>query len=226
MPIRDLSVEYDKSYFELREQDADLREASYRQEFERMSCYINGGSVLEIGCGKGEFLQLFDDSWRTYGIEVSEYAKSIAKQNGVTIVDYDQAPGSFDLIVYRGTFQHLTEPVWSIQQSCRMLKEGGHLVFLATPNTNSLCYRLFSDLPALDPPRNFVLPSDIMLSQILENFGMTVLEIDYPYLGTPYASPVRDHLCFLLRLLGFKSRFAFWRNMMEIYAQKQPSPHE
>ena len=226
MPVIDLSAEYDKSYFKPREKDADLREASYRQEFERISRYINKGSVLEIGCGKGDFLQLFDDNWRTYGIEVSEYAKRIANQNGVILVDYDEAPGSFDLIVYRGTFQHLREPVWSIQQSYKMLKEGGYMVFLATPNTNSFCYRLFSNLPALDPPRNFVLPSDIMLKKILENFGMTAVEIHYPYLGTPYARPVRDHFCFFLRLLGFKSKFAFWKNMMEIYAQKPTSSHD
>jgi hypothetical protein len=81
-------------------------------------------------------------------------------------------------------------------------------------------YRLFQDLPALDPPRNFVVFSDRVLGQCLLNLGFRDPTFVYPYLGTPYARPLSDHARFVLRLFGVKTRFAFWRNMMECYAQK------
>jgi hypothetical protein len=46
------------------------------------------------------------------------------------------------------------------------------------------------------------------------------VEFEYPYLGTPYASPLRDHARFVLQLVGVKRPYAFWRNMMECYARR------
>ena len=83
---------------------------------------------------------------------------------------------------------------------------------LATPNAG----RLFQDLP----PLNFVVFSERILRQCLINIGFREPEFYYPYLEPPYASPLRDHFHFLLRLVGIKKQFAFWRNMMECYAQK------
>ena len=73
---------------------------------------------------------------------------------------------------------------------------------------------------ALDPPRNYFVFSDRVLGQCLRNIGFRDVEFVYPYLGTPYASPARDHARFLARLVGVKRHFAFWRNMMECYARK------
>ena len=94
------------------------------------------------------------------------------------------------------------------------------MVFLATPNTGSICYRLFQELPMLDPPRNYLLVSDRILSQILRNLGMNVIKMHFPYKETPYASPVRDIARFALRCLGVRTKFAFWKNVMECYARK------
>ncbi len=69
------------------------------------------------------------------------------------------------------------------------------------------------------PPLNFVVFSE-RIRQCLVNIGFREPEFYYPYLETPYASPLRDHFHFLLRLVGIKKQFAFWRNMMECYAQK------
>ena len=94
------------------------------------------------------------------------------------------------------------------------------MAFLSTPNSNSLCYKLFGTLPFLDPRMNFWVPSDTTLRDTLVNFGLRVTEIRYPYLETPYARPFRDHGRFLLRCLGVPVKFAFWGNLMEVYAVK------
>ena len=91
---------------------------------------------------------------------------------------------------------------------------------LATPNAGGIVYRMFQDLPALDPPRNFVVFSDKILRQCLMNIGFHRVSFVYPYASTPYASVIKDHLLFMLHLVGGKQKFAFWRNTMECYAVK------
>jgi hypothetical protein len=81
-------------------------------------------------------------------------------------------------------------------------------------------HRLLQDLPGLDPPRNFVVFSGRVLRPCLLNVGFREPAFVYPYLGTPYARPIGDHVGFFLRLRGIRTRFAFWRNMTECYAQK------
>jgi SAM-dependent methyltransferase len=191
----------------------------YRQEIARIEKYKNRGSVLDVGCGTGGFLNLFDTSrWRKYGIEISDFAKAKALAHEI-IFDFDrQQNAQFDLIVYRGTIQHIEEPIASLKDTIRWLKPDGVMVFLATPNIGGICYRLFQELPMMDPERNFVLFSDRILRQVLRNLGMEVVEVVFPYWDTPYRAWPSDILKFLVRLFGAKVTFAFWGNVFECYA--------
>ena len=65
----------------------------------------------------------------------------------------------FDLVIIRGTIQHLDEPFLFLKHAFTALRPGGYLVFLATPNTNSPFYRLKKTLPFIDAPRNFYIPT-------------------------------------------------------------------
>lgn len=213
---------YTETYFEDRTAGADpLREAAYAQEVAEIEKRApQGGRILDVGCALGAFLAHFPkERWQSFGIEVSDYARSKAGENGVVFLQ-DPPDNYFDVIVWRGVFQHMETPMADLLRTYAMLKPGGLLAILATPNTNAVCYRLFGDLPMLDPPRNFVLPSDTMLHQILTNLGMKQVEVQRPYLQSPYARPVRDHFYFALRLLGFKKKFAFWGNMINVFARK------
>ena len=100
------------------------------------------------------------------------------------------------------------------------------MVFLATPNSNSPYFRRFRTLPFLTPSMNILQPSDLMMRHALQNLGMSVSDICFPYFETPYAKPIRDHLLYLLSFLGIKRKFAFWRSSMEIYALKPERSRE
>jgi ubiquinone/menaquinone biosynthesis C-methylase UbiE len=195
------------------------RQRMYRQEIARIEKYKSEGNVLDVGCGTGDFLNLFETSkWCKYGIETSGIAKVKALAHKI-IFDFDrQQNAQFDLIVYRGTIQHIEEPIACLKETIRWLKPDGVMVFLATPNTGGICYRLFQDLPMMDPERNFVLFSDRMLRQVLSNLGMEVVEIVFPYWHTPYRAWPGDILKFVARLFGAKVTFAFWGNVFECYA--------
>ena len=138
---------YDESYFQNRfgegtseyKRDVEKREKMYRLELERVKKYVKnfsaGGRALDIGCGRGEFLALLGGQWEKYGIEVSDHARAIAEKNGVK-TDFDPQDDFFDLIIFRGTIQHIPDPVYKISECWYWLKPGGSIVFLATPNTH------------------------------------------------------------------------------------------
>ena len=216
---------YPEQYFEKEgDEKKQQRDAMYMQEFARISQHVDikkNGRVLDIGCGRGDFLSLFPGNWEKYGIDISEFALGEASKRGV-ITKFKLQDNFFDVILFRGTIQHISDPIFRVQECYYWLKPGGHTIFLVTPNANSLYYKFFNTLPLLNPTRNFFIPSDIVLKQILENFGFNVINIGYPYLGTPYAKPVRDMVNFCLKLLGIKKhvKFAFYKNIMEVYAKK------
>jgi SAM-dependent methyltransferase len=213
-------VSYEEPYFA--DRGDPRREAMRLQEFDRIrkKTGLDRGTVVDIGCGLGEFLELFPaEHWQRYGVEVSEYATNIAKQRRIAF-DLPEGEGWADLVVLRGSLQHLDRPIETLFRAYSWLRPGGWLVALATPNAGGPVYRLFQELPMLDPPNNFVIFSDKELRQSLLNLGYTNISFVYPYVDTPYAKPARDVARFLLRFGGFRRPYSFWRNTMECYAQR------
>ena len=216
---------YGNEFFQVYEDDP-KRDAWYQNEYDRISkLRPEGGKVFDVGCGLGLFLSYFDDKkWDKYGMDVSELAIAQARQRGIKVKDYasgyDYPDESFDVIIFRGVIQHIDTPFAVIKKCVALLKPGGLMVFLSTPNANGIFYRLFKTNPVLRSDLNFLIPSDIMLQNALKNFGLKVFDTRYPYLETPYARPIIDHLKFLLRCIGFDVKFPFWGNLMEVYAEK------
>jgi len=218
--VKDL---YDDGYFESRKKNDPSRIKSFLQEKSYIENYINlDGRVCDIGCSTGEFLDTI--GWRgpRYGMEINQVAKKTAASSGIsfeknvlTVENY------FDVVIYRGTIQHLPDPFTYLEKTYTSLKKGGVVLFLATPNANSIVYKLFNTLPALDPAFNFYIPSDITLSSILGHYGFEVLSVQFPYIDSPYAKFLSDHLSFIKNLITKeKPTYAFWKNMMNLVAIK------
>jgi SAM-dependent methyltransferase len=220
---------YDETYLELYNQDDVRRSQAYIGELSRIKNFVpSSGAVLDIGCGTGSFLATDKHSikvfknYTLFGIEISKIASELAAENGISIInECDMVDDTYDVIIMRGVIQHLPNPLDMISKCYRSLKPGGRLIFLATPNSNSIYYKLWGTLPMLNPKYNFLIPSDTELQNILVNFGFRVDDIVYPY-EKPYARPT-DYIKFVAKLLGANLQFAFPHNMMEIYATK-PTP--
>ena len=214
---------YNKNYFKNRNFNDDKRIRAFLNEKQFISNHLDlNGKVCDVGCSTGEFLETINWKGARYGMEISDHAKEIAKQFGVDFTkDILTENAFFDAVIFRGTIQHLPMPFHYISEAYKALKPGGFLVFLATPNANSLVYKLTNHLHILDPKLNFYIPSDTTLISNCENYGFKFLDIQKPYINSPYSNYISDHFKFLQMCLGLrKPDFSFWGNLMNVIFYK------
>ena len=219
--LNDVSL-YGPEYFIEHYAHDPKREEMYAQEYERIQKRCAGGSVMDIGCGTGAFLSLFE-GWTKFGYEPSGFASEQSRRNGVQIVNGfgDIQSQTMDLVIFRGTLQHINTPLAELAEATRILRRGGMLAILATPDTDSLVYWLWKDLPALEASRNWILFGSHYLRNILARLDYEQIEVVHPYWGTPYARPAHDLSKFVASLFAGYRKFAFPGNMMEIYAVRK-----
>lgn len=107
------------------------------------------GRLLEVGCGKGEFLIAAQErGFRVEGLEISEDSVANAnKQLGAPVVhlgDIESVPLSspqFDVVVFCDVIEHVRDPRAFIRSVHHRLRPGG-TILLVTPATDSWSYRL------------------------------------------------------------------------------------
>ncbi|MDG2051691.1 MAG: methyltransferase domain-containing protein [Myxococcota bacterium] len=104
--------------------------------------------LLEIGCGRGEFLDLAREAgWDTTGVEISRVSAAVVKQSGHHVsqssaLDFlPDSPGHFSAVVMWDLLEHLDSPRIALENCIRWLRPGGTLV-LVTPFMGSFYDRL------------------------------------------------------------------------------------
>ena len=115
----------------------------YLAEIRRYSG-LQGGRLLEVGCGDGDFLVAAEaDGWQVTGIESSPAASEKTRgrlKNGV--VHCGELPQAglgtekFDLGVVADVIGNVRDPLSFLREIHRLLKPGGTL-FIATPDIDS-----------------------------------------------------------------------------------------
>src|SRR5579859_6740695 len=98
--------------------------------------------ILDLGCGRGGVVELF---WREVklaaGLDPDSPSLSEHRAPGMPVVRgvgerLPFAGSSFDLIVCVWVLEHLEEPQATLREVRRVLRPGGHFVFL-TPNLSN-----------------------------------------------------------------------------------------
>jgi SAM-dependent methyltransferase len=97
------------------------------------------GRVLDVGCGSGELLAHYAAAgWEALGVDPSEVAVAAARRRGVavhlgTLDDHPWQSGSFDLVVFSHSLEHIPEPLDALRAARELLAPGGR-VAIAAPN--------------------------------------------------------------------------------------------
>ncbi|MCX6704298.1 MAG: class I SAM-dependent methyltransferase [Candidatus Woesebacteria bacterium] len=122
------------------------RRNDYRLAFETIIQLKKSGKILDIGCYRGDFLQLFPDPFYRYGIEPSIAAARIAMGKGVRIVGktletFESKNMRFDIITLIDVLEHLPSPFLALSKLAPLLNRNGILI-ISTGNTDALPWRL------------------------------------------------------------------------------------
>jgi 2-polyprenyl-3-methyl-5-hydroxy-6-metoxy-1,4-benzoquinol methylase len=113
-------------------------------EVKRLEKYRTTNQILEIGAGKGWFLeQAKNMGWETWAVEVNAKAIDRLEDIGLKHVlnqsaELFEAPdGHFDVVRMWDVIEHLQSPRKALERACRALRPGG-LIRLSTTNFASL----------------------------------------------------------------------------------------
>ncbi len=139
--------------------------------------------VLDIGCGRGEFLTLLKDKGIA-GVGVDLHEENIAILNAagldakkLDVFEYlaEEGPNSFDGIFCAQVIEHLPpERVWALVKACAAaLKTGGVVVF-ETPNPE--CLAIFATHFYIDPSHTRPIPP-ALLAFYLEEAGFGRIDV-------------------------------------------------
>jgi len=108
-----------------------------------------GQKMLDLGCGRGEFLRGFIRcGLKGYGVDGSLAAKSICPDAEILQSDLEKQvlpykDNMFDIIFSKSVLEHLYCPEKLVKEIYRVLKPGG-LVITMTPDWQSI-YKIFYD---------------------------------------------------------------------------------
>ncbi len=158
------------------------RLATYLYDVE-MHPWVDGGKLLDVGCGSGRYLQLMRAlGWEITGVEYSEHAVRVAREavgpevHRGDVRDVAFSPDSFDAITLNHVLEHLADPGDALAELRRIASPGARLA-IVVPNKQGLGARWFGrDWVGWDP-RHFTYFSPDGLRIALERAGWCVEQV-------------------------------------------------
>jgi 2-polyprenyl-3-methyl-5-hydroxy-6-metoxy-1,4-benzoquinol methylase len=149
-----------------------------------------GGKILDVGCGRGEFLtKLKETGFDVYGVEPSISIASIIREQlkiPVAVSMYEESlflPNSFDVITFIQVLEHLENPMETLAVAYKHLKVNGLLV-INVPSFNNpriLAYRVvrWKELVLRDfIPSHCYYYTRTTLSKLVANVGFNVIRAE------------------------------------------------
>jgi ubiquinone/menaquinone biosynthesis C-methylase UbiE len=109
-----------------------------------------GQKLLEIGCGRGEFLNVFKQlGMSCSGVDLSEHGFCHLNDIKVAKLDISQDDlpfenSSFDIVYHKSLIEHLYSPDHLMKETYRVLKPGGRIIIL-TPDWVSTMKVFYED---------------------------------------------------------------------------------
>jgi 2-polyprenyl-3-methyl-5-hydroxy-6-metoxy-1,4-benzoquinol methylase len=138
-----------------------------------------GGSILDYGCGTGEFLEVMNKSgWSTSGYEPSEQAIRRAASKGLENLtrEQEQIKTGQHIITLWHVLEHTDNPVETIRSLKEKLTKSGKLL-VAIPNYKSHDANLYGEHWAgYDVPRHLWHLSSVSMSNLGTKTGLRIIE--------------------------------------------------
>lgn len=165
--------------------DQFLSRYRYSKVFSVLKKHSNINTIYDLGCGKGELVQLLSNqSYDAWGVDLQAGDRIIAGNLNERLSLGDD---SVDCITTLANIEHLEKPDVNLSEIFRILKPGGHLI-LTTPSTAAkpvlefLAFKLklIDEREILDHKRYY---SKKTLASALKKAGFKQFKVKYFQLG-------------------------------------------
>lgn len=159
------------------------RKFTLKRKYNIVQAFKSSGSMLDIGCGSGELLNLFQEKgWKIVGVEpdelvrnaaISRYSLDIREEASLKKI----TDGSFDVVTMWHVLEHVPGLVDRVKEVKRLLKNDGILV-VAVPNSNSMDAKIYGEhWAAYDVPRHLWHFTKDSIAMLFRNHGMVIAKI-------------------------------------------------
>lgn len=156
----EISARFDQYYAGRLDLEQEIFEKNRKGVLSRIARFIrkrrNSGSILDVGCGNGYFLDTFFRSpeWSRFGVEMYAETAAEAEAKGIRVTTGHLAashlPGSsFDVVVVLDTFFYFPDPRAAAREIWRVLRPGG-IAIVESPLAASRLFRLSHNPDRLD----------------------------------------------------------------------------
>ncbi|MEP7128066.1 MAG: class I SAM-dependent methyltransferase [Chitinophagales bacterium] len=155
----------------------------YRELLVEFEKFRNQNRIIDVGCGIGFFLDVAKETgWNVFGTEYTDEAIRICREKGISMQQGvlnagNYEPGSFDVITSFEVMEHINNPVEEVQKFQVLLRTGG-LVYVTTPNFNSLSRLLLKEKwNVIAYPEHLSYYTTTTLKKLFKDAGFSVFKI-------------------------------------------------
>lgn len=139
-------------------------------------------SILDVGCGSGTILYDLKELGFKHLLGVDPYiTEDIEYKNGLKILKkyIHELDGKWDLIMFHHSFEHIPDPLETMQSVSELLTEGG-VCLIRIPTVSSYAWEHYREnWVQLDAPRHFFLHSVKSVSLLSDKAGLSLEMIVY-----------------------------------------------
>ncbi len=175
----------------LKEKTSQWRIDYYKDLLNKIKKFKKKGSLLDIGCGIGQFLELASkNNYETKGIELSKVGYEYCKKQNLNVYQEnvfsnELKKNSFDIITALGVFEHLTNPYETFERCKQLLKPKG-LISIIVPNMYSLYNMILREKSVtFDGKEHMIFYSMKSLNYTLNKLNLKILLHDTVLTGIP-----------------------------------------
>ena len=139
------------------------------------------GSILDVGCGEGSFLELMKKrGYECHGLETSKDGAKKAMLKGLTVHNnIKKIREKFDVITLWHVLEHITNPVSYLRQIRSLLKKNGCLI-IAVPNFDSIQSKIGRDMWFhLAPPLHIFHYTTKTIEALLKRENFKVVKVNH-----------------------------------------------
>ncbi len=160
-----------------------IRKSSIQRKVSLIDSLVKSGSLLDYGCGTGEFLQEAKrQDWNVRGIEPSDKARTqaITKLPTEILGNLDELPEleTYDVITLFHVLEHIHSLRKTVKKLVNHLKSNSYMI-IAVPNPKSEDAKHYgSDWAGYDVPRHLYHFSQKSMTAFQAQFGLELVRIE------------------------------------------------